>query len=54
MGTDPATDGALFHTDTGTALTGLMVDGHRETWPMRALLHPDTWGSGGCGSCRRR
>jgi hypothetical protein len=27
---------ALFHTATGTAFADLMVDGHRETWPIRS------------------
>ena len=28
--------GDLFHTATGTAFADLMVDGHRETWPIRS------------------
>ena len=27
---------ALFHTGTGTAFADLLVDGHRETWPIRS------------------
>ena len=27
--------GELFHTATGTAYADLLVDGHRETWPIR-------------------
>jgi hypothetical protein len=27
---------ALFHTATGTAFADLLVDGHRETWPIRS------------------
>jgi hypothetical protein len=27
----------VFHTDTGTAFADLMIDGHRETWPIRSL-----------------
>jgi hypothetical protein len=27
---------ALFHTATGTAFADLMVEGHRETWPIRS------------------
>ena len=30
-----ATD-TLFHTATGTAFADLMIDGHRETWPIRS------------------
>src|SRR6476646_6436192 len=26
----------LFHTPNGTAFADLMVDGHRETWPIRS------------------
>ena len=26
----------LFHTATGTAYADLLVDGHRETWPIRS------------------
>ena len=26
----------LFHTATGTAFADLLVDGHRETWPIRS------------------
>src|SRR5262245_32371139 len=26
----------LFHTATGTAFADIMVDGHRETWPIRS------------------
>jgi hypothetical protein len=36
MGTDPTTAGELFHTATGTAFTDLLVDGHRETCPIRS------------------
>src|SRR5258707_11083147 len=27
----------LFHTADGTAFADLMIDGHRETWPVRSL-----------------
>jgi hypothetical protein len=27
---------SLFHTATGTAFADLMIDGHRETWPIRS------------------
>jgi len=26
----------LFHTAAGTAFTDLLIDGHRETWPIRS------------------
>ena len=26
----------LFHTATGTAFADLLIDGHRETWPVRS------------------
>jgi hypothetical protein len=26
----------VFHTATGTAFADLLVDGHRETWPIRS------------------
>ena len=30
----------LFHTAIGTAFVDLLIDGHRETWPIRnALVH---------------
>jgi hypothetical protein len=28
--------GELFHTATGTAFADLLIDGHRETWPVRS------------------
>jgi hypothetical protein len=28
--------GELFHTPTGTAFADVLVDGHRETWPIRS------------------
>jgi hypothetical protein len=28
--------GELFHTATGTAFADILVDGHRETWPIRS------------------
>src|SRR5262245_6962722 len=28
--------GELFHTAVGTAYADLLVDGHRETWPIRS------------------
>jgi len=28
--------GELFHTAAGTAFTDLVIDGHRETWPIRS------------------
>src|SRR5437763_1804531 len=27
---------ALFHTSTGTAFVDLVIEGHRETWPVRS------------------
>jgi hypothetical protein len=36
MGTDLTTSDELFHTATGTAFSDLLVDGHRETWPIRS------------------
>jgi hypothetical protein len=29
-------DPELFHTADGTAFADLMIDGHRETWPIRS------------------
>jgi hypothetical protein len=26
----------LFHTATGTAFADLLIDGHRETWPIHS------------------
>ena len=26
----------LFHTDAGTAFADILVEGHRETWPIRS------------------
>ena len=34
--TDLAASAELFHTADGTAFADLMVDGHRETWPVRS------------------
>jgi hypothetical protein len=31
-----AATGSLFHTATGAAFADLMIDGHRETWPIRS------------------
>jgi hypothetical protein len=31
-----ATGAELFHTSTGTAYADLLIDGHRETWPVRS------------------
>ena len=28
--------GELFHTATGTAYADILVEGHRETWPIRS------------------
>jgi hypothetical protein len=36
MLTQIAACGELFHTATGTAFADLLVDGHRETWPIRS------------------
>src|SRR6266436_7201080 len=36
MFTDIAACGELFHTATGTAFADLLVDGHRESWPIRS------------------
>jgi hypothetical protein len=35
--TDLAASAELFHTADGTAFADLMVDGHRETWPVRSI-----------------
>ena len=32
-----ATAANLFHTASGTAYADLLIDGHRETWPIRSL-----------------
>ena len=32
---DLAARAALFHTSTNTAYADLIIDGHRETWPVR-------------------
>jgi hypothetical protein len=37
MLTNLAARAELFHTDIGTAFADLMIDGHRETWPIRSL-----------------
>jgi hypothetical protein len=42
--------GELFHTATGTAYADLLVDGHRETWPIRSscggrIAAPTSWHS---------
>jgi hypothetical protein len=37
MLTSLAARAELFHTDNGTAFVDLMIDGHRETWPIRSL-----------------
>src|SRR6266699_2044048 len=37
MLTDVAVSAELFHTADGTAFADLMIDGHRETWPVRSL-----------------
>ena len=34
---DLAANAELFHTASGTAFADLMIDGHRETWPVRSL-----------------
>jgi hypothetical protein len=36
MLTEIAACGELFHTPTGTAFADLLLDGHRETWPIRS------------------
>jgi hypothetical protein len=36
MLTQFAACGELFHTATGTAFADLLIDGHRETWPIRS------------------
>src|SRR5262249_12143160 len=36
MLTEIAACGELFHTATGTAFADVLVDGHRETWPIRS------------------
>src|SRR6476659_5991522 len=33
---DLAVDAELFHRADGTAFADLMIDGHRETWPVRS------------------
>ena len=37
MLTDLAASAELFHTADGTAFADLMIDGHRETWPVRSI-----------------
>jgi hypothetical protein len=32
-----AANATLFHTPIGTAYADFVVDGHRETWPVRSL-----------------
>jgi hypothetical protein len=34
---DLATGAELFHTSAGIAYADLLIDGHRETWPIRSL-----------------
>jgi len=29
-------DAQLFHTASGAAFADIMIDGHRETWPIRS------------------
>src|SRR5436309_41392 len=36
MFTEIAACDGLFHTATGTAVADLLVDGHRESWPIRS------------------
>src|SRR3954452_3306507 len=36
MLTNLAISAELFHTDDGAAFADLMIDGHRETWPVRS------------------
>src|SRR5260221_6087011 len=36
MLTEIAACGELFHTATGTAFADLLVEGHRESWPIRS------------------
>ena len=37
MLSDLAVSAELFHTADGTAFADLMIDGHRETWPVRSI-----------------
>ena len=37
MLTNLAVSAELFHTADGTAFADLMIDGHRETWPVRSI-----------------
>jgi hypothetical protein len=37
MLTDLAASAQLFHSADGTAFADLMIDGHRETWPVRSI-----------------
>jgi hypothetical protein len=32
-----AVSAELFHTSSGIAYADLLIDGHRETWPIRSL-----------------
>jgi hypothetical protein len=34
---DPSARVDLFHTPTGTAFADLVINGHRETWPIRSV-----------------
>jgi hypothetical protein len=34
---DPSVRVDLFHTPTGTAFADLVINGHRETWPIRSV-----------------
>src|ERR1700680_4172869 len=36
MLTNLAVSAELFHTANGTAFSDVMIDGHRETWPIRS------------------
>jgi hypothetical protein len=39
---DVATAARLFHASDGTGFADLIVDGHRETWPLRSKRF-QTW-----------
>jgi hypothetical protein len=51
----------LFHTAVGTAFADIMIEGHRETWPIRSKrfraflrrCHYQATGEGDRGSCER-
>ena len=46
----------LFHTATGTAFADIIIEGHRETWPIRGKRFR-SWlrrRSGQCSTCSKR